>query len=386
MSAEAAHPLPEDPDLAAVAGALETAQLTAVVWDHRWRLVHATADFRLSTGGGIAPVDPPMGEHFFGTAGYEVHRTARGGLTEQSLEAWVRDWGPVLLADTPGGLEELRSLTDPRMHAALEGMEPAEPAAAFADRVEVRYGTGKTPLHVLCVRIRRSDGSLAGTAMLLKPALPGAVLGMLALGDPGHFARLLSVASPDLEGSTQLSRRLSTAAYFALVRRMTRRIDDHVLAAGGLIGKHMGDGVTAFFLAQHAGSDSAAARACIGAARAIRADAPEIAARSDLRAEAVTMRFAMHWGPSLYVGQLLTGGHAEATAIGDEVNEAARIEACATGGRALATKGLLERLDPADAAALGLDPDRMSYVPLGDLPTASEKARRDAPSLAVCEV
>jgi class 3 adenylate cyclase len=390
------YPLPDDPDLAAVAAALETAQLTAQVWDDRWRLVYSTDDFRLSTGGGIERIEPPAGEHFFSTAVLESNTSARGGVMEESFVSWARHWGPVVLADTPGGLDELRSLTDPRAHEALEGMQPADPPAAFADRVDVRYGTGRTPLDAFCVRIHRADGSFAGSAVILKPALPGSVIGMLALGDPEHFARLLSVAAPgrratailfaDLEGSTPLSRRLSTAAYFALVRRLTRRIDERVIAAGGIIGKHVGDGVTAFFLTQHAGSDSAAARACIEAARAIQADAPGIAARSDLPPEAVTLRFGLHWGASLYVGQLLTGGHAEATAIGDEVNEAARIEACATGGRTLATKSLLERLEPDDAAALGLDPDHLAYTPLGELPGAPEKARRDAPALAVCEV
>ena len=72
--------------------------------------------------------------------------------------------------------------------------------------------------------------------------------------------------------------------------------------------------------------------------------------------------------------------------LGDQVNEGARIEACATGGRALASKDLLERLDPEDAAALDLDPARITYTPLADLPTATEKARHDAPAIAVCEV
>jgi hypothetical protein len=58
----------------------------------------------------------------------------------------------------------------------------------------------------------------------------------------------------------------------------------------------------------------------------------------------------------------------------------------ATGGRALASKGLVERLDAHDAEALGLDPGRLSYVALGSLATATEKARRDAPAIAVCEL
>ena len=98
------------------------------------------------------------------------------------------------------------------------------------------------------------------------------------------------------------------------------------------------------------------------------------------------LRFGLHWGASLYVGQITTGGRSEVTALGDQVNETARIEACATGGRALASKDLIERLEPDDASALDLDPDHISYTALADLSTATEKARRDAPAIAVCDV
>jgi class 3 adenylate cyclase len=70
--------------------------------------------------------------------------------------------------------------------------------------------------------------------------------------------------------------------------------------------------------------------------------------------------------------------------MGDEVNETSRIEACATGGRTLASKALVERLSKADATELGLE--RVTYTLLGELPSASEKARRDAPSIPVCEI
>jgi len=60
------------------------------------------------------------------------------------------------------------------------------------------------------------------------------------------------------------------------------------------------------------------------------------------------------------------------TALGDEVNEGARIEACAYGGRMLASKSLLERLSREDAEALAIEPDHIRYIPLADLPTALE--------------
>ena len=163
-------------------------------------------------------------------------------------------------------------------------------------------------------------------------------------------------------------------------------LEDTVIDAGGLVGRHVGDGVVAFFLTETAGSESAAASACIAAARALRAAVRDVAARSELQPEDVVLRFGLHWGSTLYVGNISTGGRSEVTALGDEVNEAARIEACATGGRALASKSLIERLDPDDSARLGLDPDRVTYTPLTDLATATEKARRDAPAIAVCDV
>ena len=73
-------------------------------------------------------------------------------------------------------------------------------------------------------------------------------------------------------------------------------------------------------------------------------------------------------------------------AITLRIHEAARIEACATGGRTLASKALIERLEPDAAAALNIDPARITYTALGDLHSATEKARRDAPAIAVCDV
>ena len=159
-----------------------------------------------------------------------------------------------------------------------------------------------------------------------------------------------------------------------------------MIDCGGLVGRHAGDGVVAFFLAEPAGSESRCARCCIQSARDLDAKLTDVAARSELAPEELTMRFGLHWGSTLYVGQIATGGRTEVTALGDEVNEGARIEACATGGRALASKLLVERLGPDDAADLGLDPDRIIYTPLADLATATEKARRDAPAIAVCDV
>ena len=159
-----------------------------------------------------------------------------------------------------------------------------------------------------------------------------------------------------------------------------------MIEAGGLVGRHVGDGVVAFFLSETTGSESAAAKACITAARSLRPAIDGVAVRSGLKPEDVVVRIGLHWGATLYVGNITTRGRTEVTALGDEVNEAARIEACASGGRALASKDLIERLDANDAAALEIDSNRLTYTALCDLETATDKARRDAPAIPVCDV
>jgi class 3 adenylate cyclase len=179
---------------------------------------------------------------------------------------------------------------------------------------------------------------------------------------------------------------MSTADYFTVGRRMVRAVDRCVIDAGGIVGRHVGDGVVGFFLAETAGSEGAAARACIETARNIRHAMAEVSVRSDLTPEELQMRFGLHWGARIFVGQIATPGRNEVNALGDEVNEAARIEACASGGRVLASKDLIERLEPDDARALGVETKHVAYTQLADLDTATEKARRDASAIPVCDI
>jgi class 3 adenylate cyclase len=152
------------------------------------------------------------------------------------------------------------------------------------------------------------------------------------------------------------------------------------------VGRHAGDGVAAFFVAETAGSESAAALACITVAHSLQEVTPEIAAHYEVRAEDVTVRAGLHWGATLHIGSIITVGRTEVTALGDEVNATARIEACATGGRILTSKDLIERLSAEDANALGIDPNHVTQAQVADLDTATDKARRDAPAIAVCDL
>ena len=100
----------------------------------------------------------------------------------------------------------------------------------------------------------------------------------------------------------------------------------------------------------------------------------------------MTLNVGVHWGGALYMGQVVTGGRLEVTALGDEVNECARIQESARDGIVLASKALIERLDPDHAGRLGIDPDTVGYTTVAELRDVPEKAVRDAGTIAVTEV
>ncbi len=398
MNPQGPYSLPEDPALAEVAAALRDTGHWGWVVDDRWNLVYVTDELRLTFGAGMELAPWAIGAHFFGPDAISVSRAWRfGSNTPELIRLILAAVGGWVLVDTPGGPDELREIVDPSLRDMVDQLSPADPAALSVAAAGMAFADIQVDIPLVAVRIRDADGRLAGTAMITKPAAGMTMLGAMAsMADLGHLQRMHSVSRParrpaavlfaDLEASSPLARHLSTARYFALGRRLVRAADQCVIDEGGLVGRHVGDGVAAFFLAEDAGSESAAARSCIAAARALSTAMGDVAVRSELQPEDVVMRFGLHWGSTLYVGNITTAGRGEVTALGDEVNEAARIEACASGGRVLASKELIERLEPEAAASLKLDPDGITYTPLADLDTATEKARRDAPAIAVCDV
>lgn len=169
------------------------------------------------------------------------------------------------------------------------------------------------------VRIRDSDGRPAGTAVIVKPEASTSVLATLAAqSDRQHLERMRSGAKLVAVPRRSCSRTWSPpprspGGHFSLGRRMARAADQSIIDAGGLVDRHVGDGVVAFFLAETVGSQSGVARACIEAATAIRQAMVEVATRSELDPENLTMRFGLHWGSTLYVGQIATSGRMEVT-------------------------------------------------------------------------
>jgi class 3 adenylate cyclase len=388
---EMPHPIPRDPALAEVAIALRDAGHWAFVVDDRWRVVYATDEIRRTLSGlaGLAPC--ALGQHLFGPEQMRLStQWVFGPNTPELQRRNFLDLGPWCLADTPGGRDALREIVDPPLRELVDELSTVAETTATSLTSYMGRMLWQDPAAVPCVglRVRDATGELAGTALIYKPE-PGmtTIAEMTTHGDLRHFERMQSVAKAgrrpaailfaDLDASTPLSKRLPTATYFTFGRRLMR---------AGLIGRHAGDGVVAFFLAETEGSESAAARACIAAARSLGAAVRRVGETTELPPGDVVLRFGLHWGSTVYVGYVTTGGRTEVNALGDEVNEAARIEACATGGRVLASKVLIERLVPGDAQALGIDLSHVAYTRVADLATATEKARRDAPAVAVCDL
>jgi class 3 adenylate cyclase len=385
---ESVWAFPDEPTLRQAAVALHAAGQWGIIYDAQWRIAWLSD----------AQVSNLINEGHVQTSGERQHALAWNDSQFWAMNPqYCLDFGGFVLADTPGGKDELRGIACPEVGAFIDDMIPNDDNVVATSVNGRQLDDVQVTADIIIVRLRDLTGTFVGAVYIQKPAGDAFILAaMTGIISPQMVQQMRSVIRAarrpaailcaDLDGSTSLSRRLSTANYFRLVRRWVFSTDRCIVNEGGLVGRHAGDGVTAFFLAESLGSESGAARACISAARSIRQAAERIAERSDVNPGEVVTRFGLHWGSTLYVGAISSQGRFEVTALGDQVNEAARIEACASGGRTLASKELMERLAHDDAIALGIDTESVSYSALGDLSTATEKARRDAPVFAVCDV
>lgn len=382
-------PLPGHPVLAEYAAALDEAGHWAEILDASMRVVYVSRELvRAFADSGRSP-HQYLGCHYFGPEAKAVRA--------DEFEASFVHLFPEVLASCPGGRDELRGFVAPQVQELVDQLPVRAPRLAVTYLAIPRMWGIDFRLWVSMLRVVDADGALTGHVMLSKPAAGMTTLGTFAGGgDVRHLERANRVVAAgrrpsailfaDLDGSTTLARRLPTPDYFRLARRLVRDVDQCVVDAGGLVGRHVGDGVSAFFLADELGSESAAVRAAIETTRSITRAAGSVAERHGLAADEVSFRFGLHWGATPYVGLIKSVARSEVTALGDEVNEAARLEASARRGCALATKTMIERLEPADAAALGIDLAQVVYAPLGELPTATDKARRDAANVIVCDI
>jgi class 3 adenylate cyclase len=386
-------PLPEHPELRSIAEAFETAKISGEILDANWCVV-----FISSEEARIIGVEPSEVGRFYGKGlpRRQLEDAEYWATTDDSSRDWWKLNVPIMRNYLEPG-SAFDAVFGPLASAAAR-VEPGVVIRAwssthsFPDLEGLRTSwLGDTTFFDMC--INDEDGEFIGVLRLAAPDAPDSLLARMARGDRAMHERMDAVRKParrpasilfaDLEASGELSRRLSSRGYFELVGGLTDLIDSQVIKQGGIVGKHAGDGASALFLVEQLGnSESEAASAAVRAARAIR-DGASLLGPDDVD---VRINVGIHWGATLLIGQVATSGRLEVTALGDEMNEAARIESAATGGVALASKLLLERLEPSEAGDLGLDPDAQSYVTVAELDGRSEKALRDAGSISVTHV
>jgi class 3 adenylate cyclase len=376
------------PLLARFAQGIEETGWAAELLDAEWRVRFVSTQTKAIMGGD----DDDLG------VGLHVLESRRLPLWRKRVPMsaripWFELNVPLMIRHTPGGIDAIREMVEPDMRHLLDGMEPdSMPIWTAMGRVDAPDGA-KIWTRYFGVQARSLEGKPMAHVYIYGSNLPASLLALVTRGDPALFARMARLVEPgrrqaallfaDVQASGALSRHLPSATYFELMRELYAAMDGAVISHGGIVGKHAGDGVTAFFLVDDAGSTSGAARAAIEVARAIDERTGTVAALAGVEEEDVRVNIGVHWGGTLYMGQVITGGRLEVTALGDETNECARVQQSARDGAILASKALVERLDRPDATALGLDLDRMTYRALAEMPGVTEKAVRDAGTLAV---
>jgi len=372
---------------------IEQIQVTdwaAEIYDREWNLLWISDELKLF-----------LGEDDEETLGYGEHiidvyqRPVWKQMADESQRKnTLRQNLPYITYDTPGRRETIRQKISPQYIPLLEEIEVRPAPAVWATELLLTIQPGLSPTRINCINLRIHDANeeAVGTARIYGPGLRASVLNLVAQGDEELFERMSRLVAPgkrpvavlfaDVESSVRLSRKLPSAAYFRLISSLTKAIDEVIIRHNGVIGKHVGDGVSAFFVATDHGATSSAARAAIVAAREIRTATAsvceQIGNETGLTEEMhCKINLGLHWGATVYMGQIVTGGRLEVTALGDEINECARIQETASGGQILASKPLIERLSEADAKDLGIEIGSRTYEILNELEPASAKTTRD---------
>ncbi len=372
---------PSDPELAHWAELLERLRWAGALLDRDLRLVWASPDLTRFLG------SPPEEEVGYGLHVLEALRRDawRQIATPESQSRFWEDLGPaflddalakdITLDDVPSGLRPLVDEAEPKpftkpLATSVDYREPGSDSDVPVMRV-----------NILVAPLRRDDGALNGILILGYISVRPGLVTLLARGDEEMYERMAKLIEPrsyegailfcDLQGSSELARTLPTAEYFHLIRSLWTEIDDLVAHHRGIVGKHAGDGASAYFLVDDLGSSSSAASAAARTARGIHERSEEVFGNE--LGSSCLMRVGIHWGSSLYVGQLVPGGRLDVTALGDAVNECARIQESAQSHETLASKVLIQQLSSDDAASLGIDPEKLRYRPLSEVGDLADK-------------
>ncbi|MFN2595293.1 MAG: adenylate/guanylate cyclase domain-containing protein [Actinomycetota bacterium] len=381
----------DDPRLSLMADELNALQWSALLLDREFNVVCVTEELKEF-----------VGVHDEEALGYGQHILAaflrdewRRTISMDSQVGIFMQMMPMFLDQFPGGPEALAKTLPEPFNQLVMSLEPRPLQPALRGRFDyIDPGGLPYPVDYLGFPVCEPEGEMYGFLIIMYIALRPTLVSLLARGDAEMYERMADLVSPgrhqaailfaDLESSGALSRRLPSAAYFSLMRDFNTEIDAIVAENVGIVGKHSGDGATAFFLVDHLKDASSAVRAAISAARSLQQCTEKlVSAVPESSVEDFNLNIGLHWGGALYMGQLVPGGRLDVSALGDEVNECARVQDTAKRGEVLATKAMIEQLTDEDAEGLDIQLDSLIYEPLRDRPHATEKAIRDAGGLPV---
>jgi adenylate cyclase len=153
---------------------------------------------------------------------------------------------------------------------------------------------------------------------------------------PGGAEIDISVVFADVRGSTGLAERISAARYRGLLQDYYRVAGTAIDANGGIIDKFLGDGVMALFIPVITGENHA--RRAIEAGTAILAGID----RSGLGDKGLMVGAGVHTGEA-FVGAIGSDEKIDFTALGDNVNIAARLGGLAGPGELLVSRAAWDR-------------------------------------------
>jgi len=151
---------------------------------------------------------------------------------------------------------------------------------------------------------------------------------------PGGAEVEMSMLFADVRGSTTLSEQMTAIEFQKLINRFYVGATDIITAEDGLVEKLAGDAVAAFWGAGFAGKDYVA--------KTVRA-AQNIAQL--MQKENIPVGIGVHAGVAYFGAMGSTGGLVDISAIGEEVNTAARLASKAAAGEIIVSEAALARTD-----------------------------------------